>query len=361
MIQQIQIVLSIAHKVGLVNSVLDSVTFDRVTNALLPDDVATFADWAKFKNVFISLFDTKHSLFADRYKAFQMEWLGPAYEPLQEFVARIRRSVAMFKFADFSENELSTLLILMAMKAPALESLRSLALNALIKTPKESLANVETLLENALMTERDQKLPEQQHVNFVKKVKFSPSSSKKHRHRTSSPSSVSSTSSNDSSSSRRGSCDSCGANHARSQCRLRNAECHACGKSGHIKKVCKAGKRKMDNAQSSSKESHASSRSNKKVGFVRVMPVRVVNARRRPSFAASIDASSLHLQYDSGSDITILSRRDYQNVGYPTLTPSYVKARAADNRTIKLDGYFSATILCSNISKSMDIHFALWT
>uniref|UniRef100_A0AC35F9W9 CCHC-type domain-containing protein n=1 Tax=Panagrolaimus sp. PS1159 TaxID=55785 RepID=A0AC35F9W9_9BILA len=43
----------------------------------------------------------------------------------------------------------------------------------------------------------------------------------------------------DNSTSKRGACDSCGGHHSRSSCKFRNAECCSCGRSGHIKKVCK--------------------------------------------------------------------------------------------------------------------------
>ena len=40
----------------------------------------------------------------------------------------------------------------------------------------------------------------------------------------------------------KGRCWSCGGLHLRSTCKLRNAVCHGCGKTGHIKKVCRASK-----------------------------------------------------------------------------------------------------------------------
>lgn len=37
------------------------------------------------------------------------------------------------------------------------------------------------------------------------------------------------------------SCNGCGEQHQRSQCRFRNATCHACNKKGHIASVCRSG------------------------------------------------------------------------------------------------------------------------
>lgn len=38
----------------------------------------------------------------------------------------------------------------------------------------------------------------------------------------------------------RGLCDSCGGRHERKTCKFRDAECHACHRTGHIKKVCRS-------------------------------------------------------------------------------------------------------------------------
>uniref|UniRef100_A0A914QC00 Uncharacterized protein n=1 Tax=Panagrolaimus davidi TaxID=227884 RepID=A0A914QC00_9BILA len=64
------------------------------------------------------------------------------------------------------------------------------------------------------------------------------------------------------------------------------------------------------------------------------------------------------MQYDSGSDITILSRSDYQRVGCPNLKPSEVQARTANNQVLKLDGFFNDSIVCADGSKKLDIHVA---
>uniref|UniRef100_A0A914QA38 CCHC-type domain-containing protein n=1 Tax=Panagrolaimus davidi TaxID=227884 RepID=A0A914QA38_9BILA len=285
------------HKVGLVASVLDSQTFDRVSRALLPADITTFADWAKFKDVFVSLFDTKRSLFADRYNTFQIEWLGPVHESIQEYVSRVRQAVNLFDCSNFSANELSTLVVLMGMKAAALEPLRSLVLNTLIKTPKETLENITSLIDNALMTERDQKLPEQRNVNFVKKTADRRPQNQRKSAAASKPPPPTP-------------CPACGGAHWKVDCSFKDATCHACGGKGHIAKACKNGKKKHD--PPASNKNH----------------------------------------------ITILSRSDYQRVGCPEIKPAKVQARTANNQALKLDGFFNSSIICADGSKKLDIYVA---
>uniref|UniRef100_A0A914Q1Q4 RNA-directed DNA polymerase n=1 Tax=Panagrolaimus davidi TaxID=227884 RepID=A0A914Q1Q4_9BILA len=328
------------HKVGLVASVLDSQNFDRVSRALLPEDITTFADWAKFKDVFINLFDTKRSLFADRYNTFQIEWFGPAHESVQEYVSRVRQAVNLFDCSNFSANELSTLVVLMGMKAAALEPLRSLVLNTLIKTPKETLDNITTLLDNALMTERDQKLPEQRNVNFVKKTADRRPQNQRKSAAASKPPPPTP-------------CPACGGAHWKVDCSFKDATCHACGGKGHIAKACKNGKKKNDHPASNKNR-----RSLKKVGYVKVNTLASLSSPRRHFVAASINGTSIQMQYDSGSDITILSQTDYQRVGCPDLKPAKVQARTANNQALKLDGFFNSSIMCADGLKKLDIYVA---
>uniref|UniRef100_A0A914P137 CCHC-type domain-containing protein n=1 Tax=Panagrolaimus davidi TaxID=227884 RepID=A0A914P137_9BILA len=356
--------LTAEHKIALVSSTFDSETFKRISRALLPADVTTYADWAKFKEVFISLFDTKRSLFADRYKAFQIEWLGPAHESLQEYVARIRQTVALMDCANFSANEVSTLLLLMGMKTPVLEPLRSLVLNALIKTPTETLANLGTLLDNALMTERDQKLPETNCVNFVKKAgqqnKPAGGSSDVDRWSSNTP--------GDAPDAPRSRCPGCDGAHWKKDCPYKNSRCHTCEGLGHISKVCPTGGRKNDAA---AQNSSGERRSRKKVQFVHVNSVKISEppsysngsgsgkkdesrngtkvssvkiyslrtqaaARRRFIVPVMIADKTLYFDFDSGSDVTVISRRDYQVIGSPTMAPARIEARTASKKFICL-------------------------
>uniref|UniRef100_A0A914P461 CCHC-type domain-containing protein n=1 Tax=Panagrolaimus davidi TaxID=227884 RepID=A0A914P461_9BILA len=375
-LQQVEIKFSLStnltdiHKCALVSSVLDADTFDRLTRALLPDDVTTYADWDKFKGVFINLFDTKRSLFADRYKAFQIEWLGPAHESFQEYVARIRQTVAVMDCSNFSANEVSTLLLLMGMKTPALESLRSLALNALIKTPTETLANLGTLLDNALMTERDQKLPETNHVNFVKKAgqqnKPAGGSSDVDRWSSNNPGAAPDAP--------RSRCPGCDGAHWKKDCPYKNSKCYTCEGLGHIAKVCPNGGRKKvrfmnvnsvkirepsrsSNGSGSGKKDE--SRYGTKVSSVKIYSLRTqATARRRYTVPVMIADKSLYFDFDSGSDVTVLSRRDYQIIGSPTMAPARIEARTASNSKMVFDGYFKTSVICSNIAKAMDIYVA---
>lgn len=230
--------LSAEEQCALAINALDDSTYEKLHRALLPADISTLDDFDKFKSTLIGLFDRTESVFAKRYASFQLEWRGPEYESVAEYCSRVREMVSGCDPTKFGENQYQTMVVIMGMKHPALETFRIQALNLLNKDPDTSLEKIQETLTATYRTQQESMLPMGISVNYVKKV---PSSKKKHCKRSTSSSSVSSRDSKASStSSKRGSCDSCGGQHLRTQCKFRNAECYSCGRSGHIKKVCKA-------------------------------------------------------------------------------------------------------------------------
>jgi hypothetical protein len=333
---------------------LDEDSFERIQRALLPAKITTYADWDGFKTTFIGLYDTQRSLFADRYAALKIQWDGPAQEPIREFVARVRQAVTLFKCAEFGDNELSTMLLLTAMKAPALESLRSLLLNALIKNPKADLGDVTTLLDNALMTERDQKLPEERQLNVVKKLQPNHQRKAVRKPQHTSPSQASSSKPPPSP------CFGCGGPHWNRDCPYKESKCNECGIKGHLAKMCpKKGNAPRGGRVQSSNTVSGKKHFKKYVGTVHVLHLNTTSSVvNRQYLDVSINGTTIKLQWDTGADMTILTPRDYRCCGSPKLQTSSVKACTANKERIKFKGYFNAMVKCKNVSKQMAIHVA---
>uniref|UniRef100_A0A914YRL7 Peptidase A2 domain-containing protein n=1 Tax=Panagrolaimus superbus TaxID=310955 RepID=A0A914YRL7_9BILA len=64
------------------------------------------------------------------------------------------------------------------------------------------------------------------------------------------------------------------------------------------------------------------------------------------------------VQLDSGSDISIITRDDYQKLGAPTLSPPQIKVKAVGNMKLELDGYFVADVTARGTTKSLEIYVA---
>uniref|UniRef100_A0A914PUE3 CCHC-type domain-containing protein n=1 Tax=Panagrolaimus davidi TaxID=227884 RepID=A0A914PUE3_9BILA len=374
------------------------VTLPPVTFPHLPPFVTTFADWDKFKEVFINLFDTKLSLFADRYKVFQTEWLGPAHESFQEYVARIRQTVALMDGSNFSSNEISTLLLLMGMKMPILEPLQSLVLNALIKTPTETLANPETNRANVVKKAGQKNKPQRGSTPVYdinrRKTNVKPKAAHGQSPGTMVSPAVLQTSVNNrqkgaAPDAPRSRCPGCDGAHWKKDCPYKNSKCYACEGLGHIAKVCPNGGRKNDAAAAQNSSGERRSRKNvrsvnvnsvkiwepprssngsgsgkkdesrygTKVSLVKIYSLRTqAAARRRFIVPVMIADKSLYFDFDSGSDVTVISRRDYQVFGSPAMAPARIEAHTASNSKMVFDGYFKMSVICSNIAKSMDIY-----
>ena len=321
------------ERCALVFSALDVPTFNKVRLAL-DAPMAAFADWNKLQETMIKLFDVKQSLFASRYACFQIEWKGPTHESIHEFAARIRRTIQSFEFDKFKENELKTLTMLMAMKERSLEPIRTKLLNMLMSKHDVPFEDCEKAVADFLQTQRDQRLPEAAAaVNYVKRT-----NDQKPQRPVNKPKSP---------------CPACGGDHWKKDCKFKDAVCHSCNKPGHLKSMCKPSK------------SHDNDpvKSNHKVGCFaipssyKISGVSTSSCNRR-MINLTINGIPLKAQLDSGSDITILCREDYQSLGAPQLTGASLLVNGAGKNTFQIDGSFDALVELAGESDVIVIHVA---
>uniref|UniRef100_A0A914QZF6 Peptidase A2 domain-containing protein n=1 Tax=Panagrolaimus davidi TaxID=227884 RepID=A0A914QZF6_9BILA len=364
------------EKCALVVNALDSPTFEKVSRALLPDQIKTLKVYKKLRDAMVDLFDFSVSLFARRYSALNMEWKGPEYESIPELVARIRDSATAF--IGITAPEVETLMLMMSMKQPALEGFRLQVLNKLNKQADTPLAECAETMVASLQTQREQRLPMKSNINFVQKHHPKASSSKRgengygNRHRAPSPAaSTSSRDSNASSSSKRGACFSCGGSHERQTCKFKDAICRFCNKKGHIEKACISKKKGFSgNKNDSTAAAKPHHRSN--VRAVQIADTKPqINSfhilkvsqgadvtSRRHMVDLTVNEVSLTAQMDDGADITLLSKKDYTMVGCPRLTGAPISANAANGTELKILGSFKSMVVLKNRTRLVDFYVA---
>uniref|UniRef100_A0AC35GCX8 CCHC-type domain-containing protein n=1 Tax=Panagrolaimus sp. PS1159 TaxID=55785 RepID=A0AC35GCX8_9BILA len=182
-------------------------------------------------------------------------------------------------------------------------------------------------------------------------------------------------------------CPGCDGAHWKKDCPYKNSKCYTCEGLGHIAEVCPNGGRKNDAAAAQNSSCVRRSRKNvrsvnvnsvkiweppsfsnesgkkdesrygTKVSSVKIYSLRTqAAARRRYIVPVMIADESLYFDSDSGSDVTVLSRRDYQVIGSHAMAPARIEARTASNSKMVFDGYFKTSVICSNIAKHMDIY-----
>uniref|UniRef100_A0AC34FQP6 RNA-directed DNA polymerase n=1 Tax=Panagrolaimus sp. ES5 TaxID=591445 RepID=A0AC34FQP6_9BILA len=353
--EQVEIILQLHtqnddDKVKLVIASLDTSTFDKVRRALLPETIKDLANFPKLKKKMIKFFDAEESLFAHRFAAFQVEWGGPDRESVREYEARIKSNMESFEADQFGENEIATLYFVMGIKARALEPLRTMSVDALRKNPKIPLKGLAEMVAASLLTRQEQRLPEgaSSQVNFVKqagrrmKPKHADYSSNKGNN---SP------------------CASCGGNHARTSCRFKDAECRLCKKIGHIAKVCRSSNKKELKVTLQSKTTSASNRPS--IGSVEAnfgsMQIAAVATQPLPSrMMLNLECNNVQIrgQLDWGSDITIMSKRDYQSVGSPPLTVPEFNTTLANGNNFWILGAFIKDVTICGQQKQVKLHVA---
>ncbi|XP_062557334.1 uncharacterized protein LOC134222206 [Armigeres subalbatus] len=148
-------------------------------------------------------------------------------------------------------------------------------------------------------------------------------------------------------------CWSCGGMHFSSQCTFKNHRCHECGRTGHKDGYC--------SCFASKSGSRRKQQNNKKYAS-KIVTVKNVNRSRR-YVETAINGVPVELQLDSGSDITIISKQNWINVGAPQTSPPNCKVQTASGQKLGIAAMFRASYTINGTQKEgsdlMD-EFGLW-
>ncbi|XP_018397779.1 PREDICTED: uncharacterized protein K02A2.6-like [Cyphomyrmex costatus] len=141
-------------------------------------------------------------------------------------------------------------------------------------------------------------------------------------------------------------CNGCGGAHARIKCTFRDAICHKCSIKGHIAKVCRSSAQQSNNIEQSNNIASAeqsNSQTAAKSTSVKIYSLSAIGKRRRQYVTAFVLGNSVTLQYDTGSDITIMGKKDWIRIGSPKLISSDTVEHAGGNK-LDVIGRFYCTI-----------------
>ncbi|CAO4371314.1 unnamed protein product [Caenorhabditis nigoni] len=126
----------------------------------------------------------------------------------------------------------------------------------------------------------------------------------------------------------------------------RGEQCWNCGRSGHKKPECSQALTKCFNCQ---KTGHLSKfgKSKRSSGPKRTQNVKVVGGTAaedvqvnsvRQYVSAIVEGKSVDFRLDTGSDITLIGKRDWERIGEPTLEKYTAKVTSASGNELKLLG-----------------------
>ncbi|XP_043069589.1 uncharacterized protein [Drosophila bipectinata] len=143
------------------------------------------------------------------------------------------------------------------------------------------------------------------------------------------------------------SCAGCGGRHVRKKCPFRNATCHSCGRTGHIRRVCRS------NSQAGSTKSSSptpSNMRNNRPSHRRVHQIVPVVSPKK-SVAVVINGRSCQFEVDSGSPVTIMKESSYRYIwpnGNPDLVKCHLKLSDYQRNPIPVKGITDTSIHYNN-------------
>ena len=142
-------------------------------------------------------------------------------------------------------------------------------------------------------------------------------------------------------------CAGCGSTtHIRAACPFLKAECHKCGRIGHIKSVCR------------SEQSGNKSRNDYKTSSMSVMTLskHTHDLSRKPRHALLINGHDVDFEVDTGSPFALIGENVWKNIGSPRLARSRIKLSAYGHRQISVTGECTVDVTCgSTVTKDPGI------
>ncbi|XP_055633675.1 uncharacterized protein K02A2.6-like [Toxorhynchites rutilus septentrionalis] len=110
-----------------------------------------------------------------------------------------------------------------------------------------------------------------------------------------------------------GSCNGCGGQHLRSQCRFRDVTCNVCNKKGHIAKVCRSGKSKSQYSSTDQVQTHENPAS--EVDLIQSLSkIHNVSSTGKKMINVAIDGHRLQMELDTGAPCGIIAESTLKRI-----------------------------------------------
>ncbi|XP_036340020.1 uncharacterized protein K02A2.6-like [Rhagoletis pomonella] len=162
------------------------------------------------------------------------------------------------------------------------------------------------------------------------------------------------------------SCTGCGQSHSRDKCKFRNANCHNCGRKGHIAAVCMKNKNKKNHDEvksANNKNKVASTQKHKAKSANTVDAIEEIYSLtgvvKVESNKNIIDVELLNkivaFQMDSGATVSVFNYTTYKQLNSPQLTKCNRILHAFGQQPIPILGELNTVANCGNKSKQITL------
>lgn len=317
-------------KVRLLLRKLGSAEHDRYVSFILPALPKDFS-FAQTVQKLNNLFGAKESVISKRYRCLQI-----TKNPMEDFVSytcRINKSCVEFELGKLNENQFKCLMFVCGLKSENDAEIRTRLLSRIEEKDDVTLEQLSDECQRIINLKQDAAMIESSKGSAETTI-YSIKQGKQHkprRSRSNSPTESDSSSSKDIPSSP---CWNCGSMHYARHCKYKSYKCADCGKVGHKEGYCVSAKK------STKKKFHSLRTVDTKVVCLDVDTVR----SRRRFATVRLNDHLIKLQFDTASDISIISYQSWHKIGKPTIRPASVCVMTATEGTLKLIGEFICNV-----------------
>jgi hypothetical protein len=138
-------------------------------------------------------------------------------------------------------------------------------------------------------------------------------------------------------------CFSCGlTGHPRAKCRLRNAKCNICHKTGHIAKACRS--RQFNNNDNI-------------INTIYTTSINTIPSTKTIQVKLLIDDNPVKFQLDTGSPVTLVDESVWKQMGCPLLEPIQMHLNSFTGHLIQLKGQKVVNVKYKNQQIQLNLHF----
>ncbi|XP_062716781.1 uncharacterized protein K02A2.6-like [Aedes albopictus] len=328
-----------AAKVRLLLRSLSVNVFERYVNFVLPKHPREFTLEETVKKL-KELFSIRISLFSKRYQCFQLTKNDA--DDYVTYAGKVNKACEDFELNKLTPAQFKSLVFICGLRSTKDADIRTRLLSKL-ETNADEDCNLESLITECQRLQNlkhDTAMVEQKHtsISSVCAVK-----QKKPQSNPSGPN----TKPSGKSSTPKTPCWQCGGMHFVRDCSFSNHVCKDCKQTGHKEGYCGC-----YSAKTSTKKKKS------KVNGVFAIN-RVSSESRRKFLTVNIDGSEVTLQFDTASDITIISRKIWNKcLGFPQLLHTTRAATTASGKPPQLLGELQSAITPGGVTKPGKLYVA---
>ncbi|XP_065084909.1 uncharacterized protein K02A2.6-like [Ochlerotatus camptorhynchus] len=283
-----------------------------------------------------SLFGASESVISRRYRCLQI--LKQPREDYVTYACRINKSCVEFELTKLSEEQFKCLVFVCGLKSERDAEVRTRLLTRIEEKCDVTMEQLSEENQRLLNLRHNAAMIEDQ-TDCVKALK-----SRQHPGRF--PARQPKQGSKDGFDSRsnasgpKSACWLCDANHYARDCSFKNHKCSDCGTVGHKEGYChSAGKAKF--RRSDRRKGNAAAK---------VVTVNACSATKyRKYVPVDINGSSVRLQLDTGSDITIISMGTWRKIGSPSMCAPTIVTKTAAGKILNIEGEFSCEMMINDM------------